>query len=139
MKTQKKIGKKDVFSLLKEFEQSIKKKPPATAMIKEITMMGFKIKTVFGDFSSINFSNKKIIEILWSLGKFDDFFQKKLKNLNATEKEILLQYFDHLKEKLIFSIPSHQTLKFEQPLKDHLTNIFEIEILRQSNNQKKIN
>lgn len=129
----------NIFSSLKEFEQSIKKKPPIEVMIKEIAMMGVKIKTVIGDFSSVNFSNKKMIEVLWSLGKFDDFFQKKIKNLNKNEQEILLRYFDHLKEKLVFSIPPHQTLKFEQPVKNSLTNIFEIEILRPSTEAKKIN
>jgi len=140
MKTQeKKTTKQNVFLLLKEFEKSIKRKPPIETMIKEIAMMGFKIKTILGDLSSVNFYNKKIIKVLWSLGKFDDFFQKKMKNLNENEQEILLQYFDHLKEKLIFSIPPHQVLNFEQPLKDYLTNIFEIEILRPSTDAKKIN
>jgi len=140
MKTQeKKTTKQDIFLLLKKFEKSIKHKPSLGTMIKEIAMMGFKIKKILGDFSSVNLSNKKIIELLWSLGKFEDFFQKKVGDLSQVEQEILLQYFNYLKEKLIFSIPIHQTLRFEKPLKDFLTNIFEIEILRSQTNPKKVN
>jgi hypothetical protein len=140
MKTQeKKTAKQDVFLLLKEFERSIKRKPPVETMIKEIAMMGFKIKTILGDFSSVNFSHKEIVEVLWSLGKFDDFFQKKVSRLNAAEQEILLQYFDHLKEKLIFSIHPHQALKSERLSPVLPSNIFEIEILRRNINRKKIN
>jgi|YNPBryantNP2012_1023418.scaffolds.fasta_scaffold60330_2 hypothetical protein len=140
MKTQeKKTTKQDVFLLLKEFERSIKRKPPIETMIKEITMMGFKIKTLLGDFSAINFSNKKVIEALWSLGKFDDFFQEKIGKINENEQQILLQYFDHLKKKLILSTPPHQTFKTDELVNNFSTHIFEIEILRPTKNPKKVN
>jgi len=140
MKTQeKKTTKQDIFLLLKKFEKLIKRKPSIEMMIKEITMMGFKIRTIIGDLSSINFSDKEIVELLWSLGKFDDFFQKKINYLNKTEKEILLQYFNHLKEKLTFYSHPYQQSKSERSLQVLPNNTFEIEILRRNINRKKNN
>ena len=138
MRTTKKEEKKvDVFLLLKDFQKLIKKKPPVKKMVEEIMMMGFKIKPVLGDISLLDLSNKKIVEVLWSLGKFDDFFQAYYEKLSDHELSILLKYFDHLRNKLLVSLPK-PILKSEN-LNDVKLGIFEIEVLRPTNHQKKLN
>jgi len=138
MKTTKKEEKKvDVFLLLKDFQELIKKKPSVKKMIEEITMMGLKIKPIFGDISVLNLSNKKIVEVFWSLGKFDDFFQAYYEKLSDNELSILLDYFDYLKNELTVSLqkPIFKT----ENLSNVKLGIFEIEVLRLKNHQKKPN
>ena len=138
MRTTKKEEKKvDVFLLLKDFQRLIKKKPPFKKMVEEIMIMGLKIKPVLGDISLLDLSNKKIVEVLWSLGKFDDFFQAYYEKLSNHELSILLKYFDHLRNKLLLSLPK-PILKSEN-LNDVKLGIFEIEVLRPTNHQKKLN
>jgi len=138
MRSSKKNRKKsDVFLLLKDFQKIIKNKPPVDKMVEEIMMMGLKIKPVLGDVSLLDFSNKKIVEVLWSLGKFDDFFQSYYDKLSKNELSILLEYFEHLKNKLMISLPK-PILRTEN-LKDVKFGIFEIEVLRQKINKKKLN
>jgi len=138
MKSIKKEQKKlDIFLLLKDFQKIIKRKPPVEKMVEEIMMMGLKIKPILGDISLLDFSNKKVVEVLWSLGKFDSFFQAYYEKLSDSELSILLEYFDHLKNKLLVSLPK-PLLKTEQ-LKYVRLGIFEIEILRPTNHKKKLN
>ena len=138
MKPAKKNNQKtDVFLLLRDFQKLIRQKPPLKTMVEEIMMMGLKIKPIVGDVSLLNLSNKKIVEVLWSLGKFDDFFQAHYKNLSEKEQSILLEYFDHFREKLVLSLPTTSVNKDQ--LKDFKMSVFEIEILRPSENQKKLN
>jgi len=137
MRTKKKQKKVDVFLLLKDFQKIIKNKPPVDKMLEEITIMGLKIKPILGDISLLDFSNKKIVEFLWSLGKFDYFFQKYYKKLSENELSIIFNYFDHFKNKLLVSLPK-PFLKSEK-LNDFKLGIFEIEILRSTNNRQKLN
>ena len=137
MKIKKKRQKVDVFLLLKDFQKLIKNKPTVEKMIEEITIMGLKIKPVLGDISLLDFSNKKMVEVFWSLGKFDDFFQGYYEKLSENELSILFNYFDYLKNKLLLSLPK-PILKSEN-LNNVKLGIFEIEVLRPKNYQKKLN
>jgi len=138
MKSLKKDKKNvDVFLLLKNFQKIIKNKPSVEKMVEEIVMMGLKIKPVLGDVSLLDLSNKQIVETLWSLGKFDDFFQDYYDKLSEQEIAILLEYFDNLKNKLVVSLPK-MILKTEN-LKDAKFGIFEIEVLRPKINRKNLN
>jgi len=137
MKIKKKRQKVDVFLLLKDFQKLIKNKPTVEKMIEEITIMGLKIKPVLGDISLLDFSNKKMVEVFWSLGKFDDFFQGYYEKLSENELSILFNYFDYLKNKLLVSLP--KPVFKSQKLNDIKFGVFEIEVLRSTYNRKKLN
>jgi hypothetical protein len=90
----------DVIEMISRFQRTIlENKPSKDIMYDEVRMMKFKIKPVLGDISILNLSNNNFIEILWSLGKIDEFFQKQVDNLNADQRDIFYKLLDEIYEK----------------------------------------
>ncbi|MEO6509308.1 MAG: hypothetical protein ABIO02_05115 [Patescibacteria group bacterium] len=90
----------DVIEIVSRFQKNIlENRPPDDQMYQEVRMMKFKIKPVLGDISILNLRNNNLIEILWSLGKIDEFFQNQSENLNDGEKEIFYKLLDDIYER----------------------------------------
>ncbi len=90
----------DVFEIVSKFQRTIlDNKPPGTQMYQEVRMMKFKIKPVLGDISFLNLKNTNFIEILWSLGKIDEFFQNQIDTLNTDQRDIFYKLLDDIYEK----------------------------------------
>ena len=71
-----KKNKMDVVEMMSTFQNTIlNNKPNEKDMYDEVRMMRFKVKPVHGDLSVLNINNHHFMEILWSLGKMDEFFQ----------------------------------------------------------------
>lgn len=85
-----------IFDLFQTFQKSLDNQPPVAAMREEISMMNFKIKPVQGDISFLDFNNQQLIEVLWKLGKLDDFFQKEFKKLAVDQQTVFLNFFQNL-------------------------------------------
>jgi hypothetical protein len=90
----------DVIEMVTRFQKRIlDNKPSSDQMYQEIRMMKFKIKPVIGDISYLNLKNNNFIEILWSLGKIDEFFQKQVEDLSTDEKEVFYKLLDEIYER----------------------------------------
>jgi hypothetical protein len=63
-------------------------------MYDEVRMMHFKVKPVHGDLSVLNINNHHFMEILWSLGKMDEFFQANADSLSQEDKSTFMRVFD---------------------------------------------
>ena len=50
-------------------------------MYEEIRMMKFRIRPLQGNVLSVNLNNEKFIEVLWSMGKLDEFYGDKQNKL----------------------------------------------------------
>lgn len=77
----------------------LENKPALHQMLEEVRMMKFKIKPLHGDISLLNLKNNSFIEILWSLGKLDEFFQSQYKKVSSGKKDLFLRLFDEIHEK----------------------------------------
>ena len=100
----------DIVNFQKEL---IKNKPSHNIMYEQVRMMRYKIRPLQGDISELNFKNEKFIEILWNLGKLDEFFDKKKKLLDKRQKEIFYGFLDKIYDKLQHQL-NHLDLKFSE-------------------------
>jgi NCAIR mutase (PurE)-related protein len=90
----------DVIDIISHFQKNIlDNKPSDIQMYQEVRMMKFKIKPVLGDISILNLKNNNFIEILWSLGKIDEFFQNQVEALNTNQRDVFYRLLDELYEK----------------------------------------
>lgn len=127
----------DVLYLLRNFQRDIlEKKPAAEKMYEEVRMMHFKIRPIQGDISLLNLNDNQLIEILWSLGKLDEFFQKEIKKLAPKQKEFFFRYFNNLQQKFQDRL---NKLNLKQERIIERSAIFELEIFRERLLKKKIN
>lgn len=90
----------DVLETISKFQRNIlEKKPSNDIMYQEVRMMKFKLKPVLGDISILNLENNNFIEVLWSLGKIDEFFQKQVDTLADDQRDIFYKMLDEIYEK----------------------------------------
>ncbi len=104
---------KDVLNILTNLKKIIENKPSARLMYEEIQMMKFKVKPVKGDIGVFNLKNKRLIEVLWSLGKLDEFFQKEFFHIKPSQREIFFRMFDDIAQRYQLQL-NQVTLKKER-------------------------
>lgn len=133
----KKKNESDIVLLLEQFQKNILgNKPSIGQMIKEVQMMRFKIRPIQGDFSYLNFQNSRFIEILWSLGKMDEFFDRRLSALPTKQKGIFFNYFDSMYRSFQDEL---NKLNLKIPQTGKLSSVFEMEIFKEKKRNKRIN
>lgn len=126
----------DLSKLLGDFSRILNTKPSEERMYKEVSMMKFKIKPLQGDISTIDFKNKKLIEILWSLGKLDEFFHREYKKLAVNQRLIFFRIFDNFSKKFQEEL-NQVNLKPEKIIKEPVS--LEMEIFKENTLTKKSN
>ncbi|KKP68165.1 MAG: hypothetical protein UR68_C0005G0021 [Candidatus Roizmanbacteria bacterium GW2011_GWA2_35_19] len=95
MKTKKKLAK-NMSELVGSFQMLVKNKPPINQMYEEIRMMKFRIRPLQGNVLSVNLNNEKFIEVLWSMGKLDEFYQSEFSSLTPKNKQLFIKIFEDL-------------------------------------------
>jgi len=95
MKTKKKLTK-NMSQLVGSFQSLVKNKPPINQMYEEIRMMKFRIRPLQGNVLSVNLNNEKFIEVLWSMGKLDEFYQNEFSSLTPKNKQLFIKVFEDL-------------------------------------------
>lgn len=127
----------DLIEDIVNFQRDLtKNKPSHDIMYEQVRMMRYKIRPLQGDISLLNFKDKKFIEILWNLGKLDEFFDKKKNVLNKRQKEIFFGFLDKIYDKLQHQL-NHLDLKYSESDEKH--SIIEMEILRELGKTRKLN
>lgn len=133
----KRKGNNDLLGILLDFRKNLSENKPSTdEMFEEVRMMRFKIKPLQGDVSLLDLKNKKLIEILWNLGKLDDFYHRQNSQLTENEKEVLFQFFDDLYEQFQSEL-SKVDLRTTEGLS--VTPTIEMEIFKEESIKKKLN
>ena len=133
----KKDNKSDVVSLLETFQKNVlMHKPPVKDMLVEIRMMKFKVKPRQGDFSAIDFANDELIEVLWSLGKLDEFVHLQYPRLNDEDQVAFFSYFDSMQKKLQNDL---NKINLKQETTGTRLIALEIEIFKDRSRRKKAN
>ena len=95
MKTKKKLAK-NMSELVGSFQMLVKNKPPINQMYEEIRMMKFRIRPLQGNVLSVNLNNEKFSEVLWSMGKLDEFYQSEFSSLTPKNKQLFIKIFEDL-------------------------------------------
>jgi hypothetical protein len=119
---------KDIRTILDDFENLLKFKPSINQMYEEIQMMKFKVRPLSGDVLSLNLKNDQFVSTLWSLGKLDEFYQKKISGLNYKDREIFNKIFEEVYQRFQadlnkINIRPFKVVKYKTPL--------EVEIFRE--------
>lgn len=119
---------KDIKTILTDFESLLKFKPSVNQMYEEIQMMKFKVRPLSGDVLSLNLKNDQFVSTLWSLGKLDEFYQKKINSLNYKDREIFNKIFEEVYQRFQaelnkINIQPSKIVKYKTPL--------EVEIFRE--------
>ncbi len=126
------MKKGEVLELVKKFYQEVlAKKPSYEKMKEEAKIMGVSLRPVMGDL--FNFATEKkerLVEIVWTIGKLDEFMSKKVKNLPKKEIELFLELFNELYiNKLAREMSFSEKEKFS----------IELEIMKRMPLRKKLN
>lgn len=133
----KRYNKSDVLTILESFQRKVMlHKPSVEDMLTELQMMHFKVKPRQGDLSRVDFTNHKLIEILWSLGKLDEFFQQQYSKLEDHDQEAFYTYFDSMQQKLQDDLNG---LNLKQETGSACLSTLEIEIFKERGKKKKAN
>jgi len=126
---------KDIKTVLADFESLLKFKPSINQMYEEIQMMKFKVRPLSGDVLSLNLKNDQFVSTLWSLGKLDEFYQKKISTLNFKDREIFNKIFEEVYQRFQvdlnkINVRSLKMVKYKTPLE---VEIFRERKLRKTN------
>lgn len=129
----KKYNGKDIIEIMTHFQKKIlNEKPSVDKMFDEIRMMKFKIRPINGDISLLDLKNNHFIEILWSLGKLDEFFQFQYKKISVRKRSLFIKLFDELHDKFQEEL---NNLNLKPERLSTTASAFEMEIFKERNKQ----
>jgi len=116
-------------------KELVERRPTLRKMYDDVRMMKFVIRPLQGDITRVDFTDSNLIETLWSLGKLDEFFQKKLRTVPFNQRESFLRLFDTLHQQFQGQL-NKLNLK---PEKNITSPTLEMEIFKQRTLPKKSN
>lgn len=97
----KKDAATDMLELFQSFKSSVlDKKQSHEQMVRDVSMMKFKIRPLQGDVSRLNFSNSQFVETIWQLGMMDQFIETHLNKVNKKQEQAFLNYFNGMYRQL---------------------------------------
>lgn len=117
----------DVFEMISEFQTNVlNKKPSFNQMFDEVRLMRFKIRPLNGEINMLDINNNSFIEMLWGLGKLDEFYQGHVEKLPNDQKQVFFRIFDDLYQKFQQEL-NKVSIKKEEPAQG---TSFEMEIFK---------
>ena len=126
--------KNDILKTIQELHLEIEKNVSPEKMSNDVRMMNFKIRPLSGDVNLLtSLNNKGFIEILWKIGKLDEFYIREVKKFNLKEKEILKNFFVSLHDKFQQQL---NKLNFSLEKTKAKPAFFEMEIIKEIKNRK---
>lgn len=97
----KKSSTPDMLRLFKSFKANVlDKKVSHEQMVRDVSMMKFKIRPLQGDVMRLNFSNSTFVETIWQLGMMDEFIEKNAHKIDKQQEHAFFHYFDGMYRKL---------------------------------------
>ncbi len=87
------LMKKSALDIIKQIMNEVEAELPTQEnMLKDVQMMGFKIRQVTGDMSSLASFDSNVIESLWKIGKIDEIISSHFDSLDEDDQDRLLDY-----------------------------------------------
>lgn len=130
-------NQKDILERLADIQKTLlSHRPSIEQMWEELRMMRFKVRPTSGDIYQVNLNDKRFVEILWNLGKLDELFQREVKLINKSEREIFYRFFDDTYRR--FQDQLNQ-LNLRKPFQVKTPSFLEMEIFKESKRKRKSN
>jgi len=121
---------------LRNMQKILENRPDSQEMLREITMMRFKIKPIFGNITEVDLNDFRLIETLWSLGKLEEFFKSEYPRIPVKERHSFIRILDSVKDRLKENL-NKIDMKRHNP--KNATSLIEMEILREIPRKKQVN
>ena len=125
------MKKGELIDFVKElYNKIIVKKPPIEKMKEEVKLMGLKVRPLTEKFlDALNSKNERFVEMVWLIGKLDEFLHSSGKKFTREEIDEILTIFSNIYA---------QELSKELSTKEDFPNL-EFEISRQIFLKEKLN
>lgn len=122
----------DIVTRFQRFHiEILEQKPAHEIMRKEIGMMRFKIRPLYGEVTELNFDDPTFIETLWTLGKLDEFYHDNSENIPKADEKVFYQIFDGVYGQYQDKLNDIRLKTRIAGGDDPSTNGFEVEIYRE--------
>lgn len=126
----------DLVDSLKNMQKILTNRPQYKEMLAEVQMMRFKIKPIMGNITEINLQDLQLIEILWSLGKLEEFFKRDYDRIPVKQRGSFLRIFDSIRGQLQENLGQ---LNIRQNNPQSTSRLIEMEIVKEIPHKKQIN
>lgn len=87
------------------------RKLPLEIMVRDIQMMRFKVRSLFGDISSLQTTHYDFVQSLWKIGRIDEIVSESLHTLDEDGQEALLDYFHQIEGRMQTNIRNSLTIQ----------------------------
>jgi hypothetical protein len=87
------MRRKTAFDIIKQIHNEVEEQAhPLEAMVRDIQMMGFKIRPIMGDISAIGAMHDEVVRSLWKIGKIDEIISGAIYDLEEDDQDRLIDY-----------------------------------------------
>jgi hypothetical protein len=126
----------DIIDSLNQIKKILFAQPDYQKMRDEIRMMGFKVKPLVGNVAEVNLQDLRLMEIIWRLGKLEEFFIRDFDKIPVKQQQSFLRIFEMVKKHLQDSLTR---LDIRQNNPQNFSPWVEMEIIKEIPHQDKIN
>ncbi len=127
----------DIFELVAQFQNDMMaEKRSIEEMYRDVLMMHYKIRPIYGDITMLNMRNTDLIEILWRLGKLDEFYRNKSVHILPKDRKVFSQLIMTIHEDLQMQL---RTLHFKYGNTVKAPTSIEMEIFKDRRKSKVVN
>jgi len=126
----------DIVDSLNQIKKILFAQPDYQKMRDEIRMMGFKVKPLVGNVAEVNLQDLRLMEIIWRLGKLEEFFIRDFDKIPVKQQPSFLRIFEMVKKRLQDSLIR---LDIRQNNPQNSSPWVEMEIIKEIPHQDKIN
>jgi hypothetical protein len=89
------MRRRTAFDIIKQIHTEVEDQGLSLeAMVRDIQMMGFKIRPLVGDISAIVNMHDEVVRSLWKIGKIDEIINDSLYELEEDDQDRLIEYLN---------------------------------------------
>ncbi|KXK11801.1 MAG: hypothetical protein UZ22_OP11002000247 [Microgenomates bacterium OLB23] len=116
------MRRRTAFDIIKQIHSEIEEQTvPIEAMVRDIQMMGFKIRPLVGDISIITKMHDEVVRSLWKVGKIDEIINNYMYELDEDDQDRLIDYLKKMEVEAENRIRDSLQKKKQNFLKNKLT------------------
>jgi hypothetical protein len=119
--------------IIKFQEEVLEKKVSKKEILRDLSVMSFKIKSLLGDMSKLKFDDTDFLRALWSLGKLEEFTNRQMSQLMDDEAEVFFRLVEDIRIDLERRMGRASLPKIVKTTKKRAR--FELEIIKEVSNK----
>ena len=91
------MRRRTAFDIIKQIHTEVEQQAlPLEVMVRDIQMMGFKIRPLIGDIATIVHMHDEVVRSLWKIGKIDEIISDALYDLEEDDQDRLIDYLNRM-------------------------------------------